>query len=83
MCRYYIYPGCFFCDLCMTLLCRYEYPSDVGNFTGNKLQIIANLTNFGYDPINYGFIRTLNVLDLFLDVLAEEEQSGDITSNKT
>ena len=67
----------------MTLLCRYDYPSDVGNVTENKLQIIANLTNFGYDPINYGFFRTLNMLDLFLNVLAEEEQDGGRTSDKT
>ena len=79
----YTYPGCFFCDLCMALLCRYDYPSDVGNFTENKLQIIANLTNFDYDPINYGFFRTLNMLDLFLDVLAEEKQDGNRTSDKT
>ena len=46
-------------------------------FTENKLQIIANLANFGYDPINYEFFRTLNVLDLFLDVLAEEQHSGN------
>ena len=51
--------------------------------TENKLQIIANLANFGYDPINYGFFRTLNVLDLFLDVLAEEQDgdSGSATGN--
>ena len=48
-------------------------------FAENKLQIIANLANFGYDPINYGFFRTLNVLDLFLDVLAEEQ--GDSSAN--
>jgi len=41
------------------------------------LQIIANLANFGYDPINYQFFRTLNVIDLFLDVLAEEDQDKE------
>lgn len=45
-------------------------------FIENKLQIIANLANFGYDPINYGFFRTLNVLDVFLDVLAEEDDAS-------
>lgn len=49
----------------------------------NKLQIIANLANFGYDPINYGFFRTLNVLDLFLDVLAEEEDGGNSSSGNS
>ena len=66
---------------CDSVLCRYDYSNDVGNFTENKLQIIANLANFGYDPINYGFFRTLNVLDLFLDVLAEEEQDGSRTGD--
>ena len=47
----------------------------------NKLQIIANLANFGYDPINYGFFRTLNVLGLFLDVLAEEQDGGSANSD--
>jgi hypothetical protein len=37
-----------------------------------KLQVLANLANFGYDPINYEYFRQLNILDLFLDVLAEE-----------
>lgn len=33
---------------------------------------MANLGNFAYDPINYEHFRALNILDLFLDVLAEE-----------
>ena len=37
-----------------------------------KQQILANLGNFAYDPINYEYFRQLNILDLFLDVLAEE-----------
>ena len=37
-----------------------------------KEQVLANLANFAYDPINYGYFRTLNVLDLFLDCLTEE-----------
>lgn len=37
-----------------------------------KLQILANLANFAYDPINYEHFRKLNILDLFLDVVAEE-----------
>ena len=34
-------------------------------------QILANLANFGYDPINYEHFQELNILDLFLDVLVE------------
>ena len=37
-----------------------------------KLQVLANLANFAYDPINYEHFRQLNILDLFLDVIAEE-----------
>ena len=32
----------------------------------SKQQILANLANFAYDPINYEFIRQLNIVDLFL-----------------
>lgn len=42
-----------------------------------KKQVLANLGNFAYDPINYEHFRALNVLDLFLDVLAEEKD-GDM-----
>ena len=31
-----------------------------------KLQVLANLANFAYDPVNYDFFRQLNILDLFL-----------------
>lgn len=34
--------------------------------------MLANLANFAYDPINYEFLRKLNVIDLFLDQLSEE-----------
>lgn len=34
--------------------------------------MLANLANFAYDPINYDHFRKLNILDLFLDVIAEE-----------
>ena len=30
------------------------------------------MANFAYDPINYDHFRKLNILDLFLDVVAEE-----------
>ena len=35
-------------------------------YLGSKEEILANLANFGYDPINYGHFRKLNVLDLFM-----------------
>lgn len=33
-----------------------------------KLQVLANLANFAYDPINYEYFRQLNILDLFLGI---------------
>jgi hypothetical protein len=31
-----------------------------------KHQVLANLANFAYDPINYDFLWQLNIIDLFL-----------------
>ncbi|XP_026830811.1 uncharacterized protein LOC105283049 [Ooceraea biroi] len=36
-----------------------------------KEQTLANLANFAYDPINYGYIRQLQIIDLFLYALSE------------
>ena len=35
-------------------------------FSESKEEILANLANFAYDPINYEHFRKLNVVDLFL-----------------
>ena len=32
----------------------------------SKLQILANLANFAYDPINYEYLRILNIIELFI-----------------
>ncbi|XP_071954419.1 armadillo repeat-containing protein 7-like [Antedon mediterranea] len=37
-----------------------------------KRQVIANLANFSYDPVNYGYLQQLNVIDLFLDSLSDD-----------
>ncbi|KPJ13706.1 Armadillo repeat-containing protein 7 [Papilio machaon] len=37
-----------------------------------KCQVLANLANFAYDPINYCFIRDVGALDIFLYVLKNE-----------
>ena len=37
------------------------------------MQVLANLANFAFDPINYDALRRLNVLDLFLDHLDANE----------
>ncbi|MED6261051.1 hypothetical protein ATANTOWER_000214 [Ataeniobius toweri] len=40
-----------------------------------KEQVLANLANFAYDPKNMGYLQELQVPDLFLDMLAEENQN--------
>jgi hypothetical protein len=39
--------------------------------TEAKEQVLANLANFAYDPINYDTLFELHVPDLFLDALDE------------
>ena len=48
------------------LLNEYEHLSTNNE---NKLQILANFANFSYDPINYNYLRELNIIDLFIDCL--------------
>ncbi|CAF0947472.1 unnamed protein product [Didymodactylos carnosus] len=48
------------------LVCEYE---DSSCSDEHKLQILANLANFAYDPINYDYIRQLNIIHLFMDCL--------------
>ncbi|KAK6989661.1 armadillo repeat-containing protein 7 [Biomphalaria glabrata] len=40
----------------------------------SKEQVLANLANFAYDPINYEFFKKLNIVDLFLDCLEENNE---------
>lgn len=37
-----------------------------------KEQVLANLANFAYDPINYDYIRQLKIIDLFLYTLSDD-----------
>ncbi|KAM0828694.1 hypothetical protein ACQ4PT_067379 [Festuca glaucescens] len=39
-----------------------------------KERIVANLSNFAYDPYNYAFMRQLNILELFLDCITESNE---------
>jgi hypothetical protein len=39
-----------------------------------KTQVLAHLANFAYDPVNYEWLRKLHVLDLFIDMLTEENE---------
>ncbi|KAG0730548.1 Armadillo repeat-containing protein 7 [Chionoecetes opilio] len=37
----------------------------------SRRQVLANLSNFAYDPINYQWFRRLKIIDLFLDQASE------------
>ncbi|XP_022919128.2 LOW QUALITY PROTEIN: armadillo repeat-containing protein 7 [Onthophagus taurus] len=39
-----------------------------------KQQILANLANFAYDPINYDFIKELHITQLFLSQLTDSNE---------
>ncbi|RLN90708.1 hypothetical protein BBJ28_00012952 [Nothophytophthora sp. Chile5] len=48
-----------------------------------KEELVANLANFAYDPINYASLGRLRIMDLFLDILdADQEEDGGDTSQK-
>jgi len=42
-------------------------------YSESKLQVLANLANFAYDPVNYQHIRTQKVIDLFIEQLASDD----------
>lgn len=42
---------------------------NVVSVLGAKKEVLANLANFAYNPINYDHFRKLNVIDVFLDSL--------------
>lgn len=56
---------------------RYDYLKQLvnefktTNSVAAKEQVLANLANFSYDPINYDFLRSLQIINLFLDQLSE------------
>jgi len=42
-------------------------------YLDSKHQVLANLANFAYDPVNYQHIRTQKVIDLFIEQLASDD----------
>ncbi|KAF5273463.1 hypothetical protein FQA39_LY07480 [Lamprigera yunnana] len=44
------------------------------NSLESNRQVLANLANFAYDPINYDFLRQLTVIDLFLQQLSANQE---------
>lgn len=44
------------------------------NVVEAKKEVLANLANFAYDPINYDHIKRLRILDVFLEQLSENSE---------
>lgn len=40
----------------------------------SKYQVLANLANFAYDPINYPHIRSQKIIDLFIEQLVSDDK---------
>ncbi|KAL3658072.1 hypothetical protein V7S43_016916 [Phytophthora oleae] len=40
-----------------------------------KEEVVANLANFAYDPINYTSLSRLRIMDLFLDILDADQEA--------
>lgn len=45
-----------------------------------KLQVLANLGNFAYDPINYEYFRRLHIPDIFLNNLSQFYNEKSVSS---
>ena len=58
-----------------------EYESETTS-EEKKLQVLANLGNFAYDPINYEYFRRLNIIDLFLNNLKLIESTTFLSSSQ-
>ena len=43
-------------------------------------QVVANLANFSYDPLNFAWLREAKVPSLFLEVVSAEERIPELTS---
>jgi armadillo repeat-containing protein 7 len=54
-----------------------EYNNSKTDIT-NQEQILANLANFAYDPINYEYFRRFNILSIFVDNLKRFQQQNFI-----
>ena len=54
-----------------------EYQEKDANRTkeneSDRMQVLANLANFSYDPINYKFLRELRVIEMFIDCIEHDE----------
>ncbi|EGZ14269.1 hypothetical protein PHYSODRAFT_514615 [Phytophthora sojae] len=48
-----------------------------------KEEVVANLANFAYDPINYSSLARLRIMDLFLDILDADQEDNSLTNNNS
>ncbi|NXU65389.1 ARMC7 protein, partial [Horornis vulcanius] len=62
------------CSLALSLSSVYSHTRPF-SLAEAKEQVLANLANFAYDPSNYEYLRQLQVLDLFLDMLTEDNET--------
>lgn len=62
----------FFCMIVLSVLYTHYVNVQFLIFSDGKCQVLANLANFAYDPINYQYIRDVGVLDIFLYVIKNE-----------
>ncbi|XP_057325954.1 armadillo repeat-containing protein 7 [Microplitis mediator] len=59
---------------------RYDYLKllatefQTSNSKEARKQVLANLSNFAYDPVNYDYMRQLRIVDLFLHALSESDK---------
>jgi len=60
------------------LLEEYEQVADNAE---RRLQILGNLGNFAYDPINYEYFRRFNALDIFLNVLRSFQNESTLSTS--
>ncbi|KAL4111691.1 hypothetical protein PRIC1_003369 [Phytophthora ramorum] len=47
-----------------------------------KEEVVANLANFAYDPVNYMSLCRLRIMDLFLDILDADQEDKDSNNAK-
>uniref|UniRef100_H2YTY0 Armadillo repeat-containing domain-containing protein n=1 Tax=Ciona savignyi TaxID=51511 RepID=H2YTY0_CIOSA len=56
-------------DYLQALVTEFQDTSD----NDAQLQVLANLANFSYDPINFEYLRKLQVPELFIDCIDDDE----------
>lgn len=53
----------------VTRVCLFELIADA------QREVLANLGNFAYNPVNFQFFRQLNIIDMFINELSNEDPS--------